>query len=243
MHLHTTTKQSCRSIVNIDICLSQQSLFVFKFIFPYTFGQNVFPLWSILLTGYLHLFYPVRHLLSAYMVKFLLIHTFEFLDVLLMLLMFMFHISLLLVSTQKCVFLGYLLGQKAYKLYDLETHQIFTSCDVAFYEDIFPYESIDTSFTTIDPIIHNVVLDNPPSTALSYTPPPLTENTIVPPTNSPFMGPLCHSQRSHGPPAALRYYICNQVVSPDPLSSSSSFPNKGTRHPLYNFISYNHYTL
>jgi len=85
------------SSVNIDISLSHHTLFVFKPSFPYTFGQNVFPLLYILLIGCLRLFYHVRHLLSAYMVKSLFIHTFKFLDVLLMLLMFMFLISLLLV--------------------------------------------------------------------------------------------------------------------------------------------------
>ena len=34
---------------------------------------------------------------------------------------------------QKCVFLCYPLGQKAYKLYDLKTHQVFTSRDVIFH--------------------------------------------------------------------------------------------------------------
>jgi len=33
---------------------------------------------------------------------------------------------------KKCVFLGYPLGQNAYKLYDLETNQVFTSRDVVF---------------------------------------------------------------------------------------------------------------
>ena len=75
-------------------------------------------------------------------------------------------------------FLGYPLGQKAYKLYDLETHHVFTSRDVVSHEGIFPYESINTSFTTIDLVIPNVVSDNPSFTTLPYTPPPLTENTI-----------------------------------------------------------------
>jgi len=107
---------------------------------------------------------------------------------------------------QKCAFLGYPLRQKAYKLYDLETHQVFTSCDVVFHEDIFLYESIDTYFTTVDHVIPNVAPDNSPSTALSYTPPP-TENTIVPSINSPPMVPLRRSQRSHGPLATLPDYI------------------------------------
>ena len=51
----------------------------------------------------------------------------------------------------KYIFLGYPNGQKAYKLYDLDTHKIFTSKDVTFREDIFPFQdtsSIPTNNTT-----------------------------------------------------------------------------------------------
>ncbi|KAM1078563.1 hypothetical protein ACFX15_025113 [Malus domestica] len=40
---------------------------------------------------------------------------------------------------KKCVFIGYPFGQKAYKLYDLHSKQIFTSRDVTFHEHIFPF--------------------------------------------------------------------------------------------------------
>jgi len=78
----TTYQHSCtytaqqNEVVNhkLDISLSQHALFVFKIIFPYNFGHNVFPLLSILLTVCPCLFYHVRHLLSAYIVKSLLIH-------------------------------------------------------------------------------------------------------------------------------------------------------------------------
>ncbi|XP_074306249.1 uncharacterized protein LOC141641488 [Silene latifolia] len=49
---------------------------------------------------------------------------------------------------RKCIFIGYPFGQKAYKLYDLETHKIFVSRDVIFQEDVFPFAkalSKDTS--------------------------------------------------------------------------------------------------
>jgi len=38
-----------------------------------------------------------------------------------------------------CLFLGYPYGQKAYKLYDMETKKIFISRDVVFHENYFPY--------------------------------------------------------------------------------------------------------
>ena len=50
------------------------------------------------------------------------------------------------------------------------------------------------------------------------------------------------SQRAHVPPVALSDYVCNQVSSPESLSFSSSFPSKGTRYPLCNFISYDCYS-
>ncbi|XP_075080628.1 uncharacterized protein LOC142166109 [Nicotiana tabacum] len=42
---------------------------------------------------------------------------------------------------RKTVFVGYLETQKAYKLYDLEDHQIFVSRDVQFKESLFPFKT------------------------------------------------------------------------------------------------------
>ncbi|XP_010260173.1 PREDICTED: uncharacterized protein LOC104599359 [Nelumbo nucifera] len=57
----------------------------------------------------------------------------------------------------KCIFLGYSLGQKAYSLYDLNDRKLFTSRDVIFHEDIFPYRSFSAKPSTcplpiVDPI-------------------------------------------------------------------------------------------
>ena len=38
-----------------------------------------------------------------------------------------------------CIFLGYPYGQKAYKLLNLESSQVFTSRDVVFHEHVLPY--------------------------------------------------------------------------------------------------------
>ena len=40
-----------------------------------------------------------------------------------------------------CIFIGYPVGQKAYKLFNLSTRKIFTSRDVHFHENHFPYAS------------------------------------------------------------------------------------------------------
>lgn len=41
--------------------------------------------------------------------------------------------------SRKCVFLGYPFGKKGWRVFDLETQQIFVSRDVRFMEDVFPF--------------------------------------------------------------------------------------------------------
>lgn len=115
------------------------------------------------------------------------------------------------VRARRCVFLGYPLGQKGYKVYDLATHKFFTSRDVIFHEHIFPYTSsptIDQTDMHVIPIIHpthssnshdhinynlgphETVLDSPHNTApISQThlepsspiPPNILSPTLEPP--------------------------------------------------------------
>ncbi|GKE01523.1 retrovirus-related pol polyprotein from transposon TNT 1-94, partial [Tanacetum coccineum] len=40
----------------------------------------------------------------------------------------------------KCVLLGYTMNQKGYRLYNLQTQEVFTSRDVVFKEDVFPFK-------------------------------------------------------------------------------------------------------
>ncbi|RVW84581.1 Retrovirus-related Pol polyprotein from transposon RE1 [Vitis vinifera] len=63
---------------------------------------------------------------------------------------------------KRCIFLGYPVGQKAYKLYDLDTHQMFISRDVVFHETIFPYESIPSPSSNSDPVIPLSISDLSP---------------------------------------------------------------------------------
>lgn len=43
--------------------------------------------------------------------------------------------------SRKCISVGYLTGKKGWKLYDLETGDIFVSRDVQFHENTYPYAS------------------------------------------------------------------------------------------------------
>ena len=59
-----------------------------------------------------------------------------------------------------CVFLGYPTGMKAYKLFDIQTKQIFVSRDVVFHEEVFPFHSVTAEDTLVDPF-PNLVLPAP----------------------------------------------------------------------------------
>lgn len=103
------------------------------------------------------------------------------------------------------VFIGYPIGQKACKLYDIESNKFFTSSDVIFHENIFPYESISSSPPKTDFVIPIVVFD---SSLIQPTHAESNPDTPVSPTT-----PLCRSQRTRVPPIALSDYVCNQVRS------------------------------
>jgi hypothetical protein len=153
---------------------------------------------------------------------------------------------------KRCIFLGYPVGQKAYKLYDLDTHQIFTSRDVVFHETIFLYESIPPPSSNSDPVIplsisdHSPPIQQPlpsePISLIQQPSPPNPVSTQPSPASLPFEPILHHSQRPHYPPMALRDYVWNQVTSPNHLPHLSSGPQKGTRYTLCNFVSYHCYS-
>ncbi|WRX20101.1 Retrotransposon gag domain - like 10 [Theobroma cacao] len=46
---------------------------------------------------------------------------------------------------RKCIMIGYLVGIKGYRLYDLQTHNVFVSKNVNFFEHIFPFKNVDSA--------------------------------------------------------------------------------------------------
>lgn len=59
----------------------------------------------------------------------------------------------------KCVFIGYPPGQKAFKLYNIQTKTVFISRDVVFHETIFPYSDISFNDADMKPSSSEIVSD------------------------------------------------------------------------------------
>ena len=72
----------------------------------------------------------------------------------------------------KCIFVGYPSSQKAYQVYDLDIRQCFSSRDVIFHENIFPFSTSDL----------NTQL-NTSHMPLSNFDPNLTSSSLTPPNN------------------------------------------------------------
>lgn len=141
-----------------------------------------------------------------------------------------------------CVFIGYPMGMKAYKLYDLQSGQIFTSRDVVFHENIFPFHSTDCPDSIADPfpdlVLPTVNIDNLDHIT-SHSPNP---QPISPPISDSLpsytLVPMRRSTRLIKPPSYLREYHCNLLshisthttLSPYPLSQVISYQQLSPYH-------------
>ncbi|KAL6348109.1 hypothetical protein AAG906_039264 [Vitis piasezkii] len=73
-----------------------------------------------------------------------------------------------------CIFIGYPVGQKAYKLFNLSTRKIFTNKDVRFHENHFPYASFESVLPT-----SNLGYSSCPIPAPIHDPTPLTSLILL----------------------------------------------------------------
>jgi len=75
--------------------------------------------------------------------------------------------------SQKCVFIGYPFGEKGWRVYDLDNGHIFTSRDVVFCEDHFPFFDKSMLPGTLDQNIASTppVHDYETEPMFSFTPP------------------------------------------------------------------------
>ncbi|KAL2230846.1 UNVERIFIED_CONTAM: Retrovirus-related Pol polyprotein from transposon RE1 [Sesamum indicum] len=129
----------------------------------------------------------------------------------------------------KCVFIGYVQGQKAFKLYDLDNKKVIISRDVTFHEDIFPYQNSNATSKIGPVLMPTQLLDNPyhqsDSISSNNSDLPLSSSSYIPDTNnSPISAPAPRrSQRPTKPPAWLNDFHCNSsasVLHPSNVASS-----------------------
>ena len=108
------------------------------------------------------------------------------------------------------VFMGYPLGYKGYRLYDIHSKKFFISRDVVFHEDTFPFHSLSAANTFPSPF-DEVVIPLPCADTSEVTPPTATAIPVptppANPINEPPLAPIVRrSQRQHKPPSYLADY-------------------------------------
>lgn len=124
---------------------------------------------------------------------------------------------------RRCVFIGYPFGQKAYRLYDLDTHVTFTSRDVIFHETIFPFAAIHHAMEqpTVLPLpVPDIPNPNHTSSQPSLPISPTNTTPISADATTPVVPLIARrSTRTHLPPSYLQDYHCSSIML-DPTSMS-----------------------
>ena len=126
------------------------------------------------------------------------------------------------------VFLGYPVGYKGYKLYDLEQKRFFISRDITFVEDVFPFHTSTIGCSQVDEFPEVVlpcsVNDSTPSAIpLRHLPAISAENSAIDNDHPPAAPIACRrSIRVHRPPSYLQDYQCHQVAATHPISNFDS---------------------
>jgi len=116
-----------------------------------------------------------------------------------------------------CAFLGYPSGYKGYKLLDLESHTIFISRNVVFYEDLFPFKTKPAENEESSVFFPHIYVDRNDSHPSQPLPVQETSASNVPAEKQ--------NSRVSRPPAYLKDYHCNSVTS-------------STDHPISEVLSY-----
>lgn len=135
-----------------------------------------------------------------------------------------------------CIFVGYPIGKKCYKLYDLETHKFFVSRDVKFCETIFPFSSISTppNPNFVFPSSFPNITDNGPS---SHPFPTINQPTHLPNSteHSPSLNPHVPDTHDHvsNPPVNLTP-LASPLLQPPHNHILPTLPDNSITHTLPN---------
>ena len=127
--------------------------------------------------------------------------------------------------SRKCIFLGYPYGQKAYKVYDLQTHTCFVSRDIIFFETIFPYPVLNTSNSTLQIPLVNFGLDTESDSGIS-------SNPISDKFSSPNIGcndasspiPILSSNMTHDSDSSAQFIASDNSLPHTTSSSTTTSP-------------------
>ncbi|XP_019244402.1 PREDICTED: uncharacterized protein LOC109224269 [Nicotiana attenuata] len=168
-----------------------------------------------------------------------------------------------------CVFLGYPLGQKGYKVLELDTRRVRVSRDVYFYENLYPFASTTKPINSFFPVTthldqsaeysseHTEVepgIPNSPSPSVPTFSNPSNSShfpstTATSPTLSSRSSTVSHvpislpevrkSTRPHNPPSYLQDYVCNSVFLTDLTTSCFTPPIQPTVLPFTTLFSTN----
>ena len=148
-----------------------------------------------------------------------------------------------------CIFLGYPFGQKAYKLLNLETHQVFTSRDVIFHETILPYKHVSNNtgsvlFPLTDPHIIYYDEQQPAASTESHDQSLTPSLSRTENSSESTLLPVRRSSRLHKTPSYLTEYVCSNVLTQSSDIQTShcsntitSFCCNATSHASFNITS------
>lgn len=152
--------------------------------------------------------------------------------------------------SRKCVFIGYPHGKKGWKLYDLQTWDIFVSRDVKFHENEFPYATISTSqvpaYSSSPPdsnmgidvdALESDLVDDHAAPAIE------TESVFDPTSSSTSADVLGRGLRDKRPSVLLRDFVTHTVQSSSPSECSSpSTSSSGTSYPIAHYVNCNKFS-
>jgi len=129
-----------------------------------------------------------------------------------------------------CIFLGYPIGYKGYRLLDLETNGISISRHVIFHETIFPFadSSISDTAKAFFPCLAH------PDDSVPSVPSSSSETSSPAPSPSDVGLPFATTSRLKKKPSYLQDYLCNSVHSLYPLSNFLSYHKLSPSH--FSFI-------
>ena len=163
---------------------------------------------------------------------------------------------------RRCIFVGYPNGKKGWKLFDLDTEEIFVSRNVVFHENEFAFPDtnapeldwVDPTHDPLPPVSffedYEAQFSDPtpaaasppsgPEFAISTRPADTSPGPFVvdPPVVATHEQSLGRGFRSKKSSVLLRDFVTNAIHSPSPVPASPTSPgSSGTPYPLAHFVS------